>query len=85
MGDKTIVRMKVKFVNGDEENYEFRRQVEDEFQVVDKIQEAMNAKFLMIELQNKVQVIPFHNILSIEFSPPPVKLPDNCIKGVSLV
>ena len=41
--------------------------------------------FLMMELDNKVQFIPFNNVLSIEVSPPPVKLPGNSIKGVSLV
>ena len=85
MSDKTIVRMKVKFVNGDEEHYEFRRQIEDEIQLTKRLQEALEAKFLMIELENKVQIISFNNVLSIEVSPPPAKLTPICIKGASLV
>ena len=85
MSEKTIVTMKVKFVNGDEEHYEFRRQVEDEIQLTKRLQEALEAKFLLIELENKVQIIPFNNVLSIEVSPPPVKFPPICIKGASLV
>jgi len=59
--------------------------VEDELQIVKKLQDALEAKFLMIELENKLQAIPFSNVLSIEVSPPPVKLPANCIAGAKLV
>jgi hypothetical protein len=84
MSEEVIVRMTVKFINGSEENYEFSRQFTDESNVAKNIQEALEAKHLIIDLQTKVQVIPIHNILSIEISPPPLKLPPNTIKEASL-
>ena len=85
MSAKTNVRMKVKYINGDEEHYKFQRQITDEIQINIKLQEALDSKFLMIELENKMQFIPFNNVASIEVSPAPVKLPPNCIVGASLV
>lgn len=84
MSEEVIVRMTVKFINGSEENYEFLRQFTDEFNVAKNIQEALEAKHLIIDLQTKVQIIPIHNIQSIEISPPPLKLPPNTIKEASL-
>lgn len=87
MSDVTKVSMTVKFVNGAEEHYTFARQVseEDAYVMMNKIQEALDAQHLIVDLGSKVQVMPVNNILQIEISPPPVKLPSNCIKGASLV
>jgi len=85
MSDEVILRMKIKFINGSEENYEFPRQIVDESIIAKKIQEALESNHLIIDLKSKVQVIPIHNILSIEITPPPLKLPPNAIKEASLV
>ena len=85
MGEETIVRMKVKFINGIEENYEFPRQIVDEAVIGQKIQEALESKHLIVDLKSKVQIIPIHNILSIEITPPPLKLPPNAIRDAGLV
>lgn len=85
MSDEVIVRMTVKFINGSEENYEFPRQIVDESIIVKKIQEALDSKHLIIDLKSKVQVFPIHNILSIEITPPPLKLPANAIREATLV
>ena len=87
MSDEECVRMTVKFVNGTEEHYTFPRQVteEDAHVMMNKVQEALDAKHLIIDLGSKVQILPMNNILQIEISPTPVKLPSICIKGASLV
>jgi hypothetical protein len=85
MNDEITVQMKVKLIDGSEENYEFPRQNVEESTIVKKIQEALESKHLIIDLKSKVQIIPIHNILSIEITPPPVKLPPNTIKEASLV
>jgi hypothetical protein len=85
MSDEVIVRMTVKFINGSEENYEFPRQIVDEAILAKKIQEALESQHLIIDLESKVQVIPIHNILSIEITPPPLKLPPNAIREAILV
>lgn len=86
MSDDATVRMTVKFVNGTEENYTFPRQVteEDTHLMMKKVQEALDAKHLVIDLGSKVQILPVNNILQIEVSPPPDKLPAICIRGASL-
>ncbi len=85
--DDVCVEMKVKFVNGTEEHYTFPRQIteEDADILVNKVQEALDAKNLIIELGSKIQIMPMNNILQIEVPPVPVKLPENCIQGASLV
>lgn len=87
MSDEECVRMTVKFVNGTEEHYTFPRQVagEDAHEMMKKIKEALDAKHLIIDLGSKVQIFPMNNILQIEVSPPPAKLPLISIKGASLV
>jgi len=61
------------------------RQIVDEAIIGKKVQEALDAKHLIIDLKTKVQVIPIHNILSIEITPPPLKLPPNAVKEATLV
>ena len=87
MSDRKKVKMTVKFVDGSQERYSFERQVTDEdaHVMLKKIQEALDAKHLIIDLGSKVQVFPMNNILSVELEPPPEKLPANCIKGAALV
>ena len=85
MSEEIKVRMTIKFINGSEENYEFPRQIVDEAIIGKKIQEALDAKHLIIDLKSKVEIIPIHNILSIEITPPPTKLPPNAIKEATLV
>ena len=87
MSDEECVRMTIKFVNGSEEHYTFPRQVteEDAHILMNKVQEALGAQHLIIDLGSKVQILPFNNILQVELSPPPAKLPVICIKGASLV
>ena len=86
MNDDVNVDMTVKFVNGTEEHYTFSRQMteEDAHILVNKVQEALDAKNLIVDLGSKIQIMPMNNILQIEVSPAPVKLPKNAIPGASL-
>ena len=86
MSDEVCVDMTVKFVNGTEEHYTFPRQMneEDAHLMVNKVQEALDAKHLIIDLGSKIQIMPMNNILQIEVTPTPVKLPKNTIQGASL-
>ena len=87
MGDGVIVKMTVKFVDGSQERYSFERQVTDEdaHVMMKKVQDALDAKHLIIDLGSKIQLFPMNNILSVEIEPPPAKFPANCIRGASLV
>ncbi len=81
------VRMTVKLIDGTQEHYAFKRQLTDEENSVmlQKLQAALEAKHLFIDLGSKVQIIPMNSILQIEVEPPPLKLPAYCIKDVLLV
>ena len=85
MSEEVKVRMTVTFINGSQENYEFPRQLVDESIIAKKIQAALESNHLIINLTSKVQIIPIHNILSIEITPPPLQLPRNAIREASLV
>ena len=81
------VKMTVKFVDGSQERYSFERQITDEDALVmmKKIEDALDAKHLIVDLGSKIQLFPMNNILSIELEPPPEKLPPNCIRGALLI
>lgn len=84
MGNGAIGYITIRFVNGTEQKFEYRR-VEDRHNIATMLQGLLNANQLLLELQGSLLVIPFQNILSIEVSPPPAKLPLNTVKQVRLV
>ena len=87
MSDGVKVKMTVKFIDGSQERYSFERQMTDEdaHVMMKKVQDALDAKHLIVDLGSKIQFFPMNNILSVELEPPPERLPPNCIRGASLV
>ncbi len=84
MSNDSKVTITIRYVNGSEQKFEGIRE-KNETNLASRIQNALNANQLLLELEDKVLVIPFHNIQSIEISPPPSKSPANTVKGVRLV
>ena len=80
MADKKGV-LKISFVNGTVQTFEYTRQ-EDTFSIGGRIKEAIRDNLLILELSNRTLFLPYNNILSVEVSPSPPKLPDTAIKGV---
>ncbi len=71
----------IKFTNGTEQMFEYSKQAE-EYAIGGRIKEAVSNNMLILELANKTLFIPYNNVLSIEVSPSPPKLPETAIRGV---
>ena len=65
----------IRFVDGTEERFEYARLPQDDASLVARIEEALDAKHLLVEVEGKLIVYPFHSIKAIEVSPAPAKLP----------
>jgi hypothetical protein len=77
--------MVIRFVDGTEEALEHDRLPQDDANLAARIQEALNAQHLVVEVDGKMVVYPFHNIKAIEVFPVPEKLPRIAIKKAHLV
>jgi hypothetical protein len=77
--------MVIRFVDGTEEMLEYARFPQDDANLAARIQEALNAQHLVVEVDGKMIVYPFHNIKAIEVFPVPEKLPRIAMKTARLV
>ena len=74
----------VHYTDGTEQRFEYARAKEDA-NLAALIQEALESNQLVIELQDRMLVIPMQSIKTIEISPPPAKLPKFVIRNAMLV
>lgn len=81
MKDATKGNLTVRYVNGKEEKFEFTRE-EDALNIASRIKDALSANQIILELEDRVLIIPFQSIQSIEISPLPTKLPPNTLRNV---
>jgi hypothetical protein len=84
MIDKTKSTLTIRFVNGYEEKFEFTH-LEESLNIAQRIQDALNANQLLLELEDRLLIVPFQNILTVEISPPPPKVRGNVLRNVRLV
>ena len=76
----------VRYVNGDEETFEFPAVGEgDPTNLATNIQKCLHEEQFIFELEDRVLIIPKQNILNIEVSPPPSKLPPLTIRNAKLI
>ena len=75
-------RLIIHFVDGSKKLLEFPQQVADA-SVAAKLQEALEARHLVIEADGALVIIPFENIRYLQAYPAPKKLPAYAIKGAS--
>ena len=80
MAQKSRAAMIVRFVNGKELRFTFDRE-EDQIQAAQRIQEALSAKHLVVDLSDRAMIIPVNNIESIQVSPPPTKWPRYAVRN----
>jgi hypothetical protein len=71
----------IRYVNGLEEKFEYDR-FEDEYSIAAHIKEALRESQLLLELEDRLIVIPYQSILSLDISPPPAKLPATVLRKV---
>ena len=86
MAQDTKGFMAIRYTDGTEQTFEYDR-LGDEYKhnIVGLIKEALNSNHLLLEMQDKVLIIPFQSVKSIEFSPPPEKLPEYALRNVRIV
>ena len=84
MNEGTTGCMVIRYVNGNEQRFEFERQ-EEALNIASQIKELLSANQLILELEDRVLVIPFQNVEYIEVAPSPEKLPSNAIRNVRLI
>ena len=81
MALKRAVNLTIRFVDGTESRFAFTRE-EDLRGSLARIEKALAANVVVLELEDRVVAIPFHNIKSIEVVPPPAILPDYAVTNV---
>jgi len=74
----------IRYANGRKQKFEYMPE-EDRVNIASNIREALNANQLLLDMGDRVLIIPFQNIQSIEISPPPGKLPPIAIKNVRFI
>lgn len=87
MSDENRGIMTIRYVNGTEQKFEYARFKDDSSisSAASRIQDILKANQILFELEDRFLIIPLQNVLSIEVSPPPVKVPQNTLKDVRLI
>ena len=75
----------IRFIDGTEVKLQYDRLPQDDVSLVARIEEALNANHLLVEVEGKLVVYPFHSIKAIEVSPAPEKLPRKVIKKAHFI
>ncbi len=74
----------VHYTDGTEQRFEYGRAKED-VNLAGVVEEALKSNQLVVELQDRMLVIPMQNVKTVEVSPPPSKLPRFVIRNAMLV
>lgn len=74
----------VHYTDGTEQRFEYARGKED-VNLAAVVEEALKSNQLVVELQDRMLVIPMQNVKTVEVSPPPSKLPRFVIRNAMLV
>ena len=82
MADKRFLT--IHFTDGSKLSVTFPTQVQDAHQIASKIQKAMDANSLAIEVADELFMIPKNNIKYLQVSPTPEIMPDSVIRGAVL-
>ena len=76
--------MTIRYLNGNMQTYDFEQQAEDHFLPL-RIKEVTAAGYLLIELEDQLNLIPLSGIQHIELGPKPAELPPSTIRNAKLV
>ena len=75
----------IHFTDGSKLSVTFPRQIEDFHQMAARVQKALDANKLSIEIDGELFVIPMNNVKYLQVTPAPEKMPDTIIRGGSLI
>ena len=82
---KSPTQMIIRLVDGNVHRLRFTPADDDEVQLAGRIEKALQTQDLVVELGDRLLVIPMHSILTIEVTPPPPKLPAVAIRNAQFV
>jgi len=82
MADKRFLT--IHFTDGSKLSVTFPKQTEDNYQIASRVQKAIDAHQLAIEIGDEFFVIPMSNIKYLQVNPRPEILPDTVIRGGAL-
>ena len=74
----------IHFNDGSKLSVTFPQQTDDFNQIASRVQKALDANQLAIEIDGELFVIPMNNIKYLQVNPAPRKLPDTVIRSASL-
>jgi len=74
----------IHFTDGSNLSVIFPKQMDDLHQIASRVQKALDANQLAIEIGDELFVIPMNNIKYMQVTPRPEKLPETVIRGGSL-
>ena len=86
MNEEIRRNLKIKFMDGTEQLFEYSlAKGREKHSLGALIKETLNAKNLVLELQDRVMIIPFQNIKSIEIAPGGEILPEYAVRNVKVI
>ena len=79
-----IINLTIHYTNGKQQHFEFMPEVRvgEQANLGTRLHKMLTSDPIILELSDKLLVIPIHNIQSIEISPIPPKLPEGIIHEV---
>ena len=75
----------IHFTDGSKLSVTFPKQVEDFHQMATRVQKALDANKLAIEINGELFIIPMNNVKYLQVTPAPEKMPETIIHGGSLI
>lgn len=85
MSKLTPISLTVHYINGESYQFEFMPQQTLQGSPINPLQQILGSHEIIIELEDRLLVIPMENIQAIEISPPPSILPDTAIRNAEQV
>ena len=82
MADKRFLT--IHFTDGSKLSVTFPKQTDENYQIASRVQKALDANQLAIEIGDEFFVIPMNNIKYLQVNPRPEILPDSVIRGGAL-
>lgn len=78
-----IAQLTITFTDGTIQAYAMTALQGDETQMVSRLKHIMESNCLMLEVDNKLRLLPMQNIRSIELTPSLPKLPDTALRHLT--
>jgi len=75
----------IHFTDGSKLSVAFPKQSDDFHQMANRVQKALDANKLAVEIDGELFVIPMNNVKYLQVNPAPEKLPETVVRGGSLI